>query len=827
MARSFRRVGILVLAAAAVAAVLLFAVFRVAGPRHWPKDSIFVPRDAATIRQALETASPGATIVLQVRAESFRGPVRIDTANVTLAAAHDGVDLVASGPDPALTIGADGVVVRGLEIASESIGIRIESARCRIEKTRVRGATIGLQLLNARGCEIRGIEVYGGRIGLELVSSGGNVLTDILVRDSSEFGLKALGSWDNVFEAIDVFGAPIGLSLEQGSYENELHQCRIERASIVGIEFRGSTDNLLWDSVVRDSRIGVAFEGVTGNEILGCEIDEVVVAGFLFQQAVRNRATENVIAVSQDAGIVLSQSAENTLAYNRIEECAGTGIRLDGSDRNLVIGNSLESVPLGIECDRSSYGRILRNAIALTDPSGTGLRFVGGAENRLLDNRVHGGGSGFVLLGSRGNSVLRNRMEGQAVVGLSLLDGSDASSVAENRIVGSLVGIVIVDSGRGELLSNHVAGNDTGLLLVQPGPGTRIEGNTIEGNRIGIRQADEVDVIGIERSLDGAGETASPVIVNNVFVRNESLDLSNETSIPVFAGGNWWGGVAGGRDTALAEVSDGVSLEVSAWKGALAIGTEADVSQEILGRILQYALTEAGFRVIDLIGMGDSDRVREALRLQDVDCIWWGTSEMLLTQGIVDEGELDVVQIPAVRRWTLVVSEATAQSLTEQTLSALADWMRESGGTFRYAVPQGLGEVASAAFEEVYGLRELIESVSRAGTLAEAEALLKFGAVEAAIVDSLEETLTFSGFVALEDDLAAFEPVGILVAFRRSLLERFSEVEDVLVDLAASLTTSVIHDLISRVRLLQREPETVALEYLAQQAILEEQEKEI
>ena len=191
MNRSIRRLGIVFLAAATVVAVILLVVFRVVGPPRWPQDAIFVPCDAATIQEAVGRASSGVTIVLQQQDEAFRGPVTIDVANVTLASAGDRARLEASGTEPALTIRADGVAVRGLEIASESIGIRIESARCRIENTRVQDAPIGVQLLSARGCELRDIEIRGGRIGLEVVSSGGNVLADVIIPGTSESGLRS------------------------------------------------------------------------------------------------------------------------------------------------------------------------------------------------------------------------------------------------------------------------------------------------------------------------------------------------------------------------------------------------------------------------------------------------------------------------------------------------------------------------------------------------------------------------------------------------------------------------------------------------------------
>lgn len=817
MTRRARVGGIALLAAAAIVVVLLFVVFRVAGPPRWPEGAIFVPRDAATVEQALESASPGATIVLRAQDGPFRGPVTIDLAGVTLVSSGGEAKLEATGSEPALTIRADGVGVRGLEIASESVGIRLEAARCTIERTRIFDAPIGVQLHGARGCELVGIEADGGRIGLDLDSSAGNTLTDIAVRGASEFGLRLVESSNNRLEGVTVVDTPAGVSLEQGSSENELRGLRIEGASTVGIGLRGSDDNLVVDSTVRGSGTGVLLEGGTGNEILGCEISDSDVAGLAFNQAVQNRATENRIEGSQDAGILLTQGAENALSYNTIGDCSGPGIRIDGCDRVLIVGNSLTANALGIVSDRSSHGRILRNTVLSADRSGTGIRVSGGAENRILDNLVRGGGVGCLLSDSRGDTLLRNRMEGQATVGLSILDDSLGSAVAENRIVDNFIGITIAASSRSEVLNNHVAENDTGLLLIRPGPGVRIEGNAIEANRIGIQQTDASDIAGTELGPGDSGETVSVVVVNNLFTCNETFDVLNETAIPIYAGDNWWG-VTGKRDTTPARVSTGVFLEGSAWRGTLAVGTESDVSGEILGRILQYALTEAGFRVIGLIGMGDSDRVREALRMQDVDFIWWGTHDALLPEanGI----DVDTASIPATRRWTVVVSEETAAQLAEPTLSAFAEWIRRSEDTFGYSAPRGLGDAAAGAFEEAYGLHESVDSIHWAETHGEVEALLKFGAVEAAIVDNLEETLTSAGFIALEDDLAVFEAAELLVAFRPGLLARFPEIEDVLGQLADLLTTSAVHDLIGRVRLLQREPEAVAWEFLVGRGLL-------
>ncbi len=808
MDRRLRWLGIALLAAVAV--VLLF-VFRVFGPARWPEGTTFVPRDVDTIQQALEQAAPGSTIVLEAGGDPTLGPATVDTPDVTVVSSRGTVILSASGPEAALTVRADGVTIRGLTIDSESIGIRIEATRCTIEDVRVDNTPIGLQLVGAQECELRGVEVDGGRTGVELSSSGGNLLTDLTIRGSTESGVKALDSRGNVLEDIEVLDAPIGISLMRGSAENEVRGCRVERASIAGIEFRGAIDNLLVGSCVRDARIGVILEGVTGNRVDDCEIEGAAVAGLLLQQALLNRATGNRISASEGAGIHLTQSAENAFSYNRIDDCA-VGVRLEGGDRNLLIGNRIGAVELGIDADRSSDGRVLRNVVR---PSGRiGIRLSGGSGNHLFDNHVSEGEWGILLTGSPGNTLLRNRIEGQETAGLCLVNGSQATYAAEGHLRDCGVGVLIADAARSDLLDNRVTRNDTGLLLVRSGPGIRIEGNTVEGNRIGLRHADESNVPGIDEILSGVGDAATPILANNLFVGNDEFDVSNETLSPIFAAGNWWDDAA--------NVSDGVDLAGSAWRGTVAIGTEADVSQELLGRILQQALTASGFRVIDLIGMGTSERVLEAFRAEDVDFVWWGTSETALAGGEDGDAEVILTAIPASSHWIAVVPEATAQGLEHATLSAYAARLRETGEGFRYAATAAFDDSTSAAFEEAYTLRAQVESVNRAESLEEVETLLKLGAVDMAIAGNLEETLTFSSFVPLEDDLGIFESVDLLVASRSGFLERYPAVEDLLARLGDSLTTASVHNLISRVRLLQEPAETVARDYLIAQGLLEE-----
>ncbi|MGB2983891.1 MAG: NosD domain-containing protein, partial [Candidatus Bipolaricaulia bacterium] len=581
-------------------------VLRVIGPAAFPAGAIVVPRDVPTLREALRDAPPDATIVLQTRPDAYAGPVSVDVPGLTLMGVGRGVAVAGSGNEPAITIRADRVTVRGLEIASGSIGLRLEGSECRVEDLTIHSAPIGIQLSGARRCVLRNIYFSGGRVGVEFVSAAGNRLESVDIEGTSEVGFKLLQSRDNVFDHVSASGASVGLSIEQGSAGNAVHEAVIAECSIAGVAFRASNDNLLTNSIVTDSRIGVLLEAVTGNTIRGCTIERAAVAGVSLQQAAQNRIEETRIIDSEEHGLVLSQSVENTVSYNAVLGCGEGGIRLDLSDRNLIMANRLTENPIGIATDRSDDNRLLRNTIEGSELIGALLS--GGKGNRLLDNEIRDGALGIALASAAESVLLRNRIEGQSVGGVSILEASEGNSVTENVVRASGFGIFLSGATREDVLGNHLTDNDIGLLLLRPGPGIRLEGNAVERNAIGLEFVESAEAVleslarlGIDSGLR-LSPSAPLVITGNTFAHNEVADIANRTGFPLYAGGNWWGD--GLRGAEGATTVGQVHLEESAWKGTVAIGTEAGSAQVILGRILQFALEEAGYKVIDLVGMG-------------------------------------------------------------------------------------------------------------------------------------------------------------------------------------------------------------------------------
>ncbi|MBU0596380.1 hypothetical protein KJ567_06840, partial [Candidatus Bipolaricaulota bacterium] len=218
-----------------------------------------------------------------------------------------------------------------------------------------------------------------------------------------------------------------------------------------------------------------------------------------------------------------------------------------------------------------------------------------------------------------------------------------------------------------------------------------------------------------------------------------------------------------------------------------------------------------------LVGMGDWTRVEQAVSARDVDLIWWGVSGV---RAPGSEDDTEMIEIQATRGWSVVVAAQLAERLSNPTLSSLATLASETGELLRLTAPRALGQEALQMALDAYGLRGAIGATDWTATQEEAEALLKFGVANIAIADNLDETLTVGGFVALDDDLGAFSSSPIVVVLRAELISRHPEIGEILSDLGSLLTTSALHDLISRARSLNQLPKDVAREFLVQQGLL-------
>ena len=770
-------------------------------PARWPEGAILVPRDVPTLREALERVEPGGTIVLQAGKGPFRGPVAVDTAGVNIRSTGE-ARLEGEGGEPAIAIRASGVRVEGLTVRAPAIGVSVEGSDCRLDRISIDSTPVGLRIVGSSAGDYSRIRVKGGDIALQVSSCIGGTFRGIEIDSPGESGIVIADSRANTIVGVRVSGGRFGVSLE-GSDDNDLSSVAIEGSTEIGIRIVSSNENRLTDSAISLTPIGIMIENAQGNVVGDCRI-EGADTGCLLRRAVQNGMTRMALEDVGGIGIHLVESSENAISYNRLSRIGEVGIRLEGSERSLILANAVESGKEGILSEGSSGGRILRNAVSGMEEGG--ILVIDGENDRLLDNVIPRGRIGIAVVGSPGETILRNRIADQDEIGIALLNGSDDSALSENSLHRNGVGILLASSAYANVSENDLLRNSTGILLCRPGPATRIERNRFVSNGVGLAQEGTFNPV--EMALGRLGlepvmgcDGASPIIVNNVFDRNIEFDVKNNGDSPLYVAGNWWGGTADGRTPQDAILSAGVLLPDSGWRGKVALGTGTGIVERILGEIVLRLLIEAGYQVIDLIGLGDGDEVKEALQDGDVDIVW------LVEATPFEEGawgSFSSAVIQAEERPIAVVSKGLADRLAEPILSALPE-----EGDLVIAAPRSLSEGAEGLVE-AYGISPARGGIQWAEALEEVEALLKFGAADVAIVPSLEESLTLSGFVALTDDRSVGKGEAIAILFRADLVECHPDLERIIADLTPRLTGAALHRLVSRVRLFGETPAEAA-----------------
>ncbi|MCX6093802.1 MAG: right-handed parallel beta-helix repeat-containing protein [Candidatus Bipolaricaulota bacterium] len=793
-------IAVVAIAAVGVAVLVVWSVTR----DRFPEGSLFVPRDVATLSEALRTATEGTTIVLDARRGPYSGPVVLDTTGLVLTSTRGRAVLVGTD-EPVVTLRADATAVRRLNIQGASVALVVEGTGCRVKDVRARGGEVAVLLSGSGQGTFERLTVEESPIGIDVSASSGNLFRGVVSRGCDETGIRLRKARANEFRDVSVDGAPTGVSVGE-SEDNVFVGLRVAGASIVGYEVLGGRGNALEASRIRTSRVGAVLEETDENRILDCVITAVEDAGISLVGARRSRLERDVVGSSAGDGVRFAGGRENAFVDGRLSRCRDAAIRIDASDANLIARNRISDGKTGIALTRSSEGRLLGNTIVRADTAG--ILLAEAHRNRLLDNRIDDSASGVVLVGAIDNSVLRSVMNRCRLSGVVLANHCQGNNVIENAVSETAVGILTATSSRDTIQGNRVSDCDVGVSLYAPGFGVRVVGNRLVGNEVGLRWQEALSeedtvlpLLGISLVAETPG--GAPIVQNNLFERNRLHDVKNETAELLYAGGNRWI-----NHDAL--VSGNIHLPDTAWKGTIVVAAGRDLVDLVLGQALEVVLSEAGFRVVDLSGLGTSEELLAAMDERDVNIAWW-------VGAAPPPGTPVYWSVPTDLRWDLIVPGEIARGLGEPSISAFARSRDAEGRTI--AVPAEISDDAVARFTSAYGVP--IRSLRRTATPEEAEALLKFGSVSAALLENVEETATVAGFVRLEDDAFALpgRPIGVLVG--REDVRRFPEVEQVFAKLSAHLTERNLRSMASRVRLLHREPLDVVMEFLGNEGLIQ------
>lgn len=774
----------------------------------WPRDAILVPQNVGTLQQALEGAEPGAVIVLDDARGPFLGPIVIAVPNLELTSRRGGA-VILGGGETAIRVRADGVRIDGLVIDDADLGLSVEGYGCSVSRLLVRANATGLLLQSGGEHRIDDVRIDGGRIGVMLQSSVRNVLTSLDCSGTTEAGFSVRNSQANVLEHVVVAGAPTGISF-QDSNENVLSDFRVEDAETVGCEVIGGERNQLVQGDIAFADVGLVCRDGVGVDITECQIEDVAAGGVSLERMKSTRLEQNVIKDSSGYGIRVIGGGDNAIVDQFAADCAGPAIHVSDSSGNLLARNRIERSQLGLQLDRSSSHRVLRNAF---DNCGLiSILIDQGDAHLLLDNRIEGAVSGLVLSGSIGSEIRRNEIARCASNAVAVIHGAQDHVFSENVVRGSGIGVLVDSSSRIVITDNRMCENGAGLRLRVPGVGVQIQGNSFSKNEVGVTWDDapmEPDLafsaLGIGGGPSGGG--GSPVLVDNRFLDNVRFDILNATPTVLFAGGNWWG-TTGDRSTAAAKVSANVYLPATVWRGTLAVGSGDTPLHLVWARTLELALTDAGYRIVDLVGMNGTRAMERAFAEGDVDLLCWVGDE---TPAVPVDTFFEW-RLPGSDRWVVVASELLAARLQTPSLSVLQNVVHNDA--LRIAVAR---QTPAAVVEILRGPYALSPWITDAESVQQVETWLKFGSVDAGLVRSIEETVTSAGYVLLDDDLGRLPEIPLRILSRRGGAVSSNDLAAPVDALLPLLTETALHAMVSRVRLLHRDPLDVAVEFLVRQ----------
>jgi len=760
-------------------------------------DEIVVPRDAGTIAEALSLASEGTTILIDPPGGVHQESVVIDVDDVTIRGRKSTTVLESPDEQPALLLRADGIIVRDLTVRSDGDGVRVEGSECTLERVTVFGATVGVRLDGAIRCSLMKVDVSGAEVGFDVERSRWTELRHFAVSSASTAGLRLGDSSDSIIIDGEVIDCGTGLLIEEEAVGNLLQRITIETISKHGVHVSASSENQIEAVEIIGGQSGMLFEASTVNAVLDCTIRETEIGIHLLQCA-QNRLQGNTITGCVEAGISLEQSSGNSISHNAVGDCGSDGLRVEGGTRNLLMANTVERCRVGISLRHTDDGRVLRNV--LEECSEIGLFLDESSSHQVLDNVVSNTPTGIKLDRAAETVLLRNRIFGSAVDSqqgdegdrgwaIHIHRGSNGSWIGASDIAESDVGIAVAGGGELDIVDNSIRDCATGLIISGSEGEIHVEGNLITANGIGLRITPDLP----------------PLLANNTFSENVELDILNQGDVPVHAAANWW-------DLDGAGVAGPVLPGSSAWQGTIAIGTTQGQAYDVLGRILQLTLEGHAYRVIDLVGIGDEDQLNGALAAGDVDVVWWSPSQGDLGDLVAEETQ---VFPSGVREgWVAVASDAFVSDLPEATLSVAFPSTQTGSARVRLAAPSDLGSEMYARLLASYAFGPSQATITWVRDTAEAETMLKLGGADLAIVNGLEETLTRGAYTVLRDDKNVLGASAIAIVARVDALAAFPELLDRLENLAKGLTSSVLHDLTNRVRLLGVRPEDAARGYL-------------
>jgi osmoprotectant transport system substrate-binding protein len=282
------------------------------------------------------------------------------------------------------------------------------------------------------------------------------------------------------------------------------------------------------------------------------------------------------------------------------------------------------------------------------------------------------------------------------------------------------------------------------------------------------------------------------------------------------------------------------SLSRKTVKGSIRVGSKSFTEQLILGEMTRLVLEDAGFDVVDRLGLAGTVTTRQALENGEIDLYWeytgtaWlvsfghqridGDAEELYRRVKAEDALRGLVWLAHARfnnSFALLMARAASERLGIATVGELARYVKAGRSSLVFATDHEFYARSDGllALEKHYGFqfdrRRL--KVMDPGLTYQA---LRDGQVDAAVGFATDGRIEAFGLLALVDDQGFFPVYNPAPVIRKKVLEQHGELEQILERVALKLNADEIRKLNFAVDGQGLRPETVAMKWLKQQSLV-------
>ncbi len=457
-----------------------------------------------------------------------------------------------------VSVSADRINLSGFTICNGvSYGIRIHSNNNTISDNNILNNEYGICLWGENNTLMNNHISSNNRYGIDLLGESNTIAVNI-ISSNNDYGIKLDGYDDNTITENSFFIDGLWV---YDSYHNTVENNMVNGRPLVYLE--DESDEIISDAgqviLLNCNRItlenlnlsyadvGVQLWGTNNCIISNCNCSNNYYGIYLYRSTL-NIITGNTIRNKDEYGhygIYLSNSDNNNITGNNISK-NNNGICFDDSSRNTIRHNNLANNGYGLNLlYPSSYNILLENKII--NCGGKGVNLDGSYRNNISDNTISNSGDDCIylehaisntisnntisdsgrdgiglLFSSKNNIIYGNNINSNEECGIHLWHSSNRNNITGNIISSNNEdGIEILASDYNTISDNEISNNGYGINLHCNFMGDDFSNyNYIRGNTINSNKRDGIYLHNRETSID------NNIITRNVFSSNNRKSIN-------------------------------------------------------------------------------------------------------------------------------------------------------------------------------------------------------------------------------------------------------------------------------------------------------------